>query len=605
MHPVIERVTQRIEERSAADRQRYLEHMAAARSKGPHRGALSCGNLAHGFAACGKEDKGELRSLTKANIGIVTAYNDMLSAHQPYHDYPDKLKAAIREVGSVAQVAGGVPAMCDGVTQGQPGMELSLISRDVIAMATAVSLSHNMFDGGLMLGICDKIVPGLLIAALRFGHLPFVFVPAGPMPSGITNKEKARVRELYAEGKVSKDDLLEAEAASYHSPGTCTFYGTANSNQLVVEIMGLQLPGSSFVNPGSELREALTRVAGQQVTRITDLGADYTPISEIVTAKSIVNGLVGLLATGGSTNHTMHLIAIARAAGYRIDWDDFAEISSVTPLVTRIYPNGDADINHFQRAGGMAFLVRTLLDAGLLHEDVKTVAGPGLRRYTQKPELENGKVVWRDGPTESHDTDVLRGADAPFSSHGGLAVLAGNLGRAVMKTSAIPEGTEMITAPAVVMSSQHELEQRFKAGELNRDCVVVVRFQGPQAIGMPELHKLTPPLGVLQKRGYKVALVTDGRMSGASGKVPAAIHVTPEAVDGGVIGKIQDGDLVRLDALNGTLDVLVESDELAQRPQATLDLSDSHQGMGRELFGVFRANYSGAEEGACVLFSDQ
>ncbi|RUO55556.1 phosphogluconate dehydratase [Pseudidiomarina homiensis] len=605
MHPVIERVTQRIEERSAADRQRYLEHMAAARSKGPHRGALSCGNLAHGFAACGKEDKGELRSLTKANIGIVTAYNDMLSAHQPYHDYPDKLKAAIREVGSVAQVAGGVPAMCDGVTQGQPGMELSLISRDVIAMATAVSLSHNMFDGGLMLGICDKIVPGLLIAALRFGHLPFVFVPAGPMPSGITNKEKARVRELYAEGKVSKDDLLEAEAASYHSPGTCTFYGTANSNQLVVEIMGLQLPGSSFVNPGSELREALTRIAGQQVTRITDLGTDYTPISEIVTAKSIVNGLVGLLATGGSTNHTMHLIAIARAAGYRIDWDDFAEISSVTPLVTRIYPNGDADINHFQRAGGMAFLVRTLLDAGLLHEDVKTVAGPGLRRYTQKPELENGKVVWRDGPTESHDTDVLRGAEAPFSSHGGLAVLAGNLGRAVMKTSAIPEGTEMITAPAVVMSSQHELEQRFKAGELNRDCVVVVRFQGPQAIGMPELHKLTPPLGVLQKRGYKVALVTDGRMSGASGKVPAAIHVTPEAVDGGVIGKIQDGDLVRLDALNGTLDVLVDRDELAQRPQATLDLSDSHQGMGRELFGVFRANYSGAEEGACVLFSDQ
>lgn len=604
MHPVIERVTQRIEERSAADRQQYLEHMAAARHKGPHRGALSCGNLAHGFAACGKDDKGELRSLTKANIGIVTAYNDMLSAHQPYHDYPDRLKAAIREVGSVAQVAGGVPAMCDGVTQGQPGMELSLISRDVIAMATAVSLSHNMFDGGLMLGICDKIVPGLLLAALRFGHLPFVFVPAGPMPSGITNKEKARVRELYAEGKVSKDDLLEAEAASYHSPGTCTFYGTANSNQLVVEIMGLQLPGSSFVHPGSELREALTRVAAQQVTRITDLGTDYTPISEIVTAKSIVNGLVGLLATGGSTNHTMHLIAVARAAGYRIDWDDFAEISSVTPLVTRIYPNGDADINHFQRAGGMAFLVRTLLDAGLLHEDVKTVAGDGLRRYTQKPVLENGKVVWRDGPTASLDTDVLRGADAPFSNHGGLSVLSGNLGRAVMKTSAIPEGTEIITAPAVVMSSQHELERRFKAGELDRDCVVVVRFQGPKAIGMPELHKLTPPLGVLQKRGYKVALVTDGRMSGASGKVPAAIHVTPEAVDGGVIGKIQDGDLVRLDALSGTLDVLVESEELAQRAQATLDLSDSHQGMGRELFGVFRANYSGAEEGACVLFSD-
>ncbi|RUO62232.1 phosphogluconate dehydratase [Pseudidiomarina insulisalsae] len=605
MHPVIERVTQRIEERSAADRLHYLEQMAAARRRGPHRGALSCGNLAHGFAACGKGEKGELRSLIKANIGIVTAYNDMLSAHQPYHDYPQKLKQAIREVGSVAQVAGGVPAMCDGVTQGQPGMELSLISRDVIAMATAVSLSHNMFDGGLMLGICDKIVPGLLLAALRFGHLPFVFVPAGPMPSGISNKEKARVRELYAEGKVSKDDLLEAEAASYHSPGTCTFYGTANSNQLVIEMMGLQLPGSSFVNPGSGLREELTRVAAQQVTRITDLGTDYTPISDIVTAKSIVNGLVGLLATAGSTNHTMHLVAVARAAGYRVNWDDFAELSSATPLVTRLYPNGEADINAFQRAGGMAFLIRTLLDAGLLHEDVKTVAGPGLHRYTQKPELEEGKVVWREGPTESLDTSVLRSAQKPFSDHGGLTVLKGNLGRAVMKTSAIPEDREIITAPAVVLTSQHELHQRFEAGELDRDCVVVVRFQGPKAIGMPELHKLTPPLSVLQKRGYKVALVTDGRMSGASGDVPAAIHVTPEAVAGGLIGKIQDGDLVRLDALGGTLDVLVESDELAQRPQATFDLSDSHQGMGREMFGAFRANFSGAEEGACVLFTDQ
>ncbi|MCC5854058.1 MAG: phosphogluconate dehydratase [Idiomarina sp.] len=604
MHPVIEKVTQRIEERSKAERQAYEQRMAKARREGPHRGALSCGNLAHGFAACDKLEKGQLRSLTKANIGIVTSYNDMLSAHQPYHNYPEQLKQAIRDVGSVAQVAGGVPAMCDGVTQGQPGMELSLLSRDVIAMAAAVGLSHNMFDGGLMLGICDKIVPGLLIAALSFGHLPFIFVPAGPMPSGITNKEKARVRELYAEGKVSKAELLDAEAASYHSAGTCTFYGTANSNQLVVEIMGLQLPGSSFVNPGSVLRDELTRVAGQQVTRLTDLGTEYTPISEIVTAKSIVNGLVGLIATGGSTNHTMHLIAVARAAGYDIDWNDFAELSSVTPLITRIYPNGDADINHFQRAGGMAYLVRTLLDAGLLHEDVKTVAGQGLRRYTQRPELEGDRVVWRDGPTESLDTDVLRSADQPFSSHGGLAVLSGNLGRAVMKTSAIPEGTETITAPAVVFASQHELDRAFRAGELDRDCVVVVRFQGPKAIGMPELHKLTPPLGVLQKRGYKVALVTDGRMSGASGKVPAAIHLTPEAVDGGLIGKIQDGDLITVDAINGKLDVLLNAEELAQRPLASHDLTDSHSGMGRELFAALRNQLSGAESGACAFFND-
>ncbi|RUO20875.1 phosphogluconate dehydratase [Aliidiomarina iranensis] len=605
MHNVIQEVTQRIEARSAEERKKYLARMEKARHKGPHRGALSCGNLAHGFAACGQSDKSNLRSLTQANIGIVTAYNDMLSAHQPYADYPEKLKQAIREVGSVAQVAGGVPAMCDGVTQGQPGMELSLISRDVIAMGAAVGLSHNMFDGGLMLGICDKIVPGLLIAALSFGHLPFVFVPAGPMPSGITNKEKARVRELYAEGKVSKAELLDAEAASYHSAGTCTFYGTANSNQLVVEMMGLQLPGSSFVHPGTPLREALTRVAGQQVTRITELGSEYTPIADIVTAKSIVNGIVGLLATGGSTNHTMHLVAVARAAGYLVNWDDFADLSAVTPLVTRIYPNGDADINHFQRAGGMAFLVRTLLDAGLLHEDVKTVAGDGLARYTKRPELENDKVVWRDAPAESLDESVLRNAQQPFSSHGGLAVLSGNLGRAVMKTSAVPEGAESITAPAVIFSSQHELDRAFQAGELDKDCVVVVRFQGPKAIGMPELHKLTPPLGVLQKRGFKVALVTDGRMSGASGKVPAAIHVTPEAVDGGLIAKIQEGDLVKLDAENGILEVLVAQHELDKRQPASIDLTDSHEGMGREMFAALRSNLSGAESGACSLFQNE
>lgn len=602
VHATIAAVTERIEARSQALRADYLERMAQARRQGPHRGALSCGNLAHGFAACGQPDKGGLRSLTKANIAIVTAYNDMLSAHQPYHDYPDRIKQAVRAVGSVAQVAGGVPAMCDGVTQGQPGMELSLISRDVIAMATAVSLSHNMFDGGLMLGICDKIVPGQLIGALSFGHLPFIFVPAGPMPSGISNKEKARVRELYAEGKATKEQLLEAEAASYHSAGTCTFYGTANSNQLVVEIMGLHLPGASFVNPGTELRDELTRVAAQQITRITDLGTDYRPIGQIVNAKSLVNGIVGLLATGGSTNHTMHLVAIARAAGYIIDWNDFAELSSVTPSLTRIYPNGDADINYFQRAGGMAYLIRSLLDAGLLHEDVDTVVGHGLRRYTEQPQLRDGKVVWQPGPEQSMDTDVLRGAEAPFSHHGGLALVQGNLGRAVLKTSALPAGVGAVTAPAVVLSSQHELDAAFQAGELDRDCVVVVRFQGPKAIGMPELHKLTPPLGVLQQRGFKVALVTDGRMSGASGKVPAAIHVTPEALDGGLLAKVQNGDLIRVDADAGVLELLVDAAELATRSAATIDLTSSHYGMGRELFGGFRLQLSGAEQGACALF---
>ncbi len=602
VHPTIAAVTARIEARSAPLRADYLQRMDQARRQGPHRGALSCGNLAHGFAACGQSDKGELRSLTKANIGIVTAYNDMLSAHQPYHDYPEGIKQAVRAVGSVAQVAGGVPAMCDGVTQGQPGMELSLISRDVIAMATAVSLSHNMFDGGLMLGICDKIVPGLLIGALSFGHLPFIFVPAGPMPSGISNKEKARVRELYAEGKATKEQLLEAEAASYHSAGTCTFYGTANSNQLVVEIMGLHLPGASFVNPDTELRDELTRVAAQQITRITDLGTDYRPIGQLVNAKSLVNGIVGLLATGGSTNHTMHLVAIARAAGYLIDWNDFAELSQVTPALTRIYPNGEADINHFQRAGGMAYLMATLLDAGLLHEDVDTVVGYGLRRYTEQPQLQHGKVVWRPGPQQSADTDVLRSAEQPFSHHGGLALVQGNLGRAVLKTSALPAGVGAVTAPAVVFSSQHELDAAFQAGQLDRDCVVVVRFQGPKAIGMPELHKLTPPLGVLQQRGYKVALVTDGRMSGASGKVPAAIHVTPEALDGGLLAKVQDGDLIRVDGDAGVLELLVDAAELAARSPATCDLTTSHYGLGRELFGAFRLQLNGAEQGACALF---
>ena len=605
MDPVIQKVTDRIIARSQKSRAIYLQRLEQARLKGPHRGVLSCGNLAHGFAACNKQDKADLRSLTKANIGIVSSYNDMLSAHQPYEHYPAIIKQAVSEVGSVAQFAGGVPAMCDGVTQGQPGMELSLLSRDIIAMSAAVGLSHNMFDGGLMLGICDKIVPGLFMAALSFGHLPFVFVPAGPMPSGIPNKEKARVRQLYAEGKVGKEELLAAESASYHSAGTCTFYGTANSNQLVVEIMGLHLPGSSFVNPGTPLRDELTKAAARQVTRLTDLGTDYLPIGKLVDAKAIVNGIVGLLATGGSTNHTMHLIAMARAAGYIVNWDDFAELSAATPLLTRIYPNGQADINHFQHAGGMALLIRELLDAGLLHEDVQTVAGPGLRRYTQQPVLQDGKLVWVDAPAESLDKDVLTSVSKPFKSHGGLEVLSGNIGRGVIKTSALREGTEVVKAPAVVFSSQHELEAAFKAGELNKDCIVVVRFQGPKACGMPELHKLTPPLGVLQDRGFKVALVTDGRMSGASGKVPAAIHVTPEAIDGGNIARIKTGDMMLVDGLTGKLEVLVSEAELAQRELATLDMSQSYYGMGREMFGALRTQLTGAEQGACSLFTTE
>ena len=563
---------------------------------------LSCGNLAHGFAACNQQDKGDLRSLTKANIGIVSSYNDMLSAHQPYEQYPALIKQAVSEVGSVAQFAGGVPAMCDGVTQGQPGMELSLLSRDIIAMSAAVGLSHNMFDGGLMLGICDKIVPGLFMAAMSFGHLPFVFVPAGPMPSGIPNKEKARVRQLYAEGKVGKEELLAAESASYHSAGTCTFYGTANSNQLVVEIMGLHLPGASFVNPGTQLRDELTKAAARQVTRLTDLGTDYLPAGKMIDAKSVVNGIVGLLATGGSTNHTMHLIAMARSAGFIVNWDDFAELSAATPLLTRIYPNGQADINHFQHAGGMALLIRELLDAGLLHEDVQTVAGPGLRRYTQQPVIQDNKLVWIDAPEQSLDPDVLATVKKPFKAHGGLEVLSGNVGRSVIKTSALREGTEVVKAPAVVFSSQHELDAAFKAGELNKDCIVVVRFQGPKACGMPELHKLTPPLGVLQDRGYKVALVTDGRMSGASGKVPAAIHVTPEAIDGGNIARIKTGDMMLVDGLTGKLEVLVPEAEFAARELATQDMAESYYGMGREMFGALRGQLTGAEQGACSLF---
>ncbi|ODR87269.1 phosphogluconate dehydratase [Shewanella xiamenensis] len=598
MHSVVQSVTDRIIARSKASREAYLAALNDARNHGVHRSSLSCGNLAHGFAACNPDDKNALRQLTKANIGIITAFNDMLSAHQPYETYPDLLKKACQEVGSVAQVAGGVPAMCDGVTQGQPGMELSLLSREVIAMATAVGLSHNMFDGALLLGICDKIVPGLLIGALSFGHLPMLFVPAGPMKSGIPNKEKARIRQQFAQGKVDRAQLLEAEAQSYHSAGTCTFYGTANSNQLMLEVMGLQLPGSSFVNPDDPLREALNKMAAKQVCRLTELGTQYTPIGEVVNEKSIVNGIVALLATGGSTNLTMHIVAAARAAGIIVNWDDFSELSDAVPLLARVYPNGHADINHFHAAGGMAFLIKELLDAGLLHEDVNTVAGFGLRRYTQEPKLLDGELRWVDGPTVSLDTEVLTSVATPFQNNGGLKLLKGNLGRAVIKVSAVQPQHRVVEAPSVVIDDQNKLDALFKSGALDRDCVVVVKGQGPKANGMPELHKLTPLLGSLQDKGFKVALMTDGRMSGASGKVPAAIHLTPEAIDGGLIAKVQDGDLIRVDALTGELSLLVSDTVLAARTAAEIDLRHSRYGMGRELFGALRSNLSSPETGA-------
>ncbi|MFQ3249873.1 phosphogluconate dehydratase [Glaciecola sp.] len=605
MNPIIEEVTQRIIERSKETRKAYLDKIERARKQGPLRGALSCGNLAHGFAACNTEDKSDLRSMIKANVAIISSYNDMLSAHQPYETYPQKIKQAIKEVGSVAQFAGGVPAMCDGVTQGNAGMELSLMSRDNIAMGAGIALSHNMFDATIMLGICDKIVPGLLLGGLSFGHLPTVFVPAGPMPSGLPNKEKARVRQAYAEGKVGRDELLEAESQSYHSAGTCTFYGTANSNQLVVEVMGLHLPGASFVNPGTPLRDALTKAASVQATRLTDLGDNYMPIGHIVDAKAMVNGIVALLATGGSTNHTMHLVAVARAAGLIINWDDFSDLSKATPLLTRIYPNGSADINHFTAAGGMSLLFKQLLDVGLLHNDVNTICGRGLEQYTKEPVLRDGELSWVDGPKESLDKTVLATVAEPFKPDGGLSVLEGNIGRAVMKTSALRDPNCYIKAPAVVFEDQYALDKAFNDGDLNKDCIVVVRFQGPAAIGMPELHRLTPPLGVLQDKGFKVALVTDGRMSGASGKVPAAIHLTPEAYKGGLIAKIKDGDIIELDTSSGQFTLHVDDAELASREFAKADLSSSHVGMGREMFGGMRASLTGAEQGACSLFFEQ
>ncbi|GAB3292029.1 phosphogluconate dehydratase [Parahaliea aestuarii] len=594
-------ITARIIERSANSRRAYLARMAEMRGKGPLRGGLPCSNLAHGFAACGEGDKQSLKLTEAANIGIVNAYNDMLSAHQPLGEFPDQIKRAAHAVGCTAQVAGGVPAMCDGVTQGTAGMELSLFSRDIIAGATAIALSHNMFDGALCLGVCDKIVPGLLIGALSFGHLPVIFVPAGPMTSGLSNKDKAAVRQLFAEGKVGRDKLLEAESQAYHGQGTCTFYGTANSNQMLLEAMGLHVPGAAFENPGTELREHLTNAATERLCKITALGSEYTPMAEVVDEKCIVNAIAALLATGGSTNHAIHWIAVARNAGIIIDWQDFSELSSIVPLIARVYPNGSADVNHFHAAGGSAFVIRTLLDAGLMHEDVNTVWGKGLRHYTREPRLLDGRLSHVDGVQESADPDVLRPASEPFQPEGGLRLLDGNLGRAVIKVSAVEEEHRVVEAPVRIFTEQDDLRIAFEAGELDRDIIAVVRFQGPRANGMPELHKLTPFLGVLQDRGHKVALVTDGRMSGASGKVPAAIHLTPEALAGGPIGKLLDGDVVRLDAAAGTLEALVPADEWAQRRHAPRPSHHSDYGTGRELFGFMRDAVNDAESGATVF----
>ena len=594
-------ITNRIIERSKPSRQSYLEGIEQAATKGPRRMALACGNLAHGFAASSKDDKKELSANKAGNLAIITSFNDMLSAHQPFEKFPDIIKRAAHQAGGVAQVAAGVPAMCDGVTQGQPGMELSLFSRDVIAMATAIGLSHNMFDAAVYLGVCDKIVPGLLIGALTFGHLPAVFIPAGPMTSGLANDEKVRIRQLYAEGKIGRDELLEAESKSYHSPGTCTFYGTANSNQMLMEIMGLHLPGSSFVNPGTSMRDALTGEATKRALAITALGNNYIPVGKMIDERSLVNGVIGLHATGGSTNHTLHLVAIARAAGIILRWDDIAELSECIPLIARVYPNGLADVNHFHAAGGMGYLIGQLLDHGLLHEDVATIMGKGLRQYQNEPKLNGeGKISWQDGARTSGNKNILATVENPFSKNGGLKMLNGNLGKAVIKTSAVKPKHYIVEAPAKVFDSQSAMIAAFQAGDLDTDFIAVLRFQGPKANGMPELHKLTPALGVLQDRGFKVALLTDGRMSGASGKVPAAIHLTPEAVDDGPIAKLQDGDLIRLDASHGMLSVLVGADEWQSRSAAICSSIEQNKGFGQELFSSFRANVGPASEGASI-----
>ena len=601
IHPVVDKVTERIRMRSQDSRASYLRKIENLRKSGPQRGFVSCSNLAHSFAACAVKEKSDLSGTQKPNIAIVSAYNDMLSAHQPFEHFPNIIKAAVQDAGGVAQFAGGTPAMCDGVTQGQAGMELSLFSRDVIAMSTAIALSHNVFDGVLCLGVCDKIVPGLLIGSLSFGHLPTIFVPAGPMPSGLPNQEKAEVRERYAAGKTSRRELLEAEAKSYHSPGTCTFYGTANSNQLLMEVMGLHLPGASFLNPGTEIRNAVTRAAARRITELTHLTDNYTPLSDIIDEPALVNAMVGLLTSGGSTNHTIHLVAIADAAGIKLNWDDFAELSTVVPLLARIYPNGNADVNHFHAAGGIAFLIKELLDAGLLHEDVTTIAGKGLSGYTREPFLEDNKLTWKDSAGESLDKQILRPVSSPFSNEGGLRVLSGNLGRAIVKVSAVSPDYWTIEAPAEVFLSQDEFIHAYQAGKLEKDFIAVIKYQGPKANGMPELHKLSPMLGVLQAKGFKVALLTDGRMSGASGKVLAAIQVTPEAADDGPLAKIQTGDLIGIDATQGSLNLKSGSELLTQRNIPQYDKSMSHSGVGRELFACFRANINSAEQGASIF----
>ena len=596
-------VTQRIIERSVSLRADYMRQIADDYSNRPERGKLSCGNLAHGFAACGDGDKNSLRLMEAGNMAIITAYNDMLSAHQPYAVYPDKLKQAMRDIGCTAQVAGGVPAMCDGVTQGQDGMELSLLSRDLIAQCTAMSLSHQMFDGVLALGICDKIVPGLLMGVLTFGYLPAMFIPAGPMETGLPNKEKIRIRQLFAEGKLGRDELLRAESDSYHSAGTCTFYGTANSNQVVLEAMGLQLPGSSFVNPENPMRDKLTTEAAYQLARITALGSDYRPIGEIIDERAIVNGTVALLASGGSTNHSMHLVAIARAAGIILNWDDISDLSAAVPLLARVYPNGEADVNHFHAAGGTSCLFRQLLRGGFMHGDARTSWGKSFADFTQESFLDDDQVVWRESPEVPLDLNVLTTVDQPFSTEGGLRLLKGNLGRGVIKVSAVAPEHQIVEAPAIVIDGQDQLQPLFEAGALDRDCVVVVRYQGPQALGMPELHKLTPFLGTLQDRGFKVALVTDGRMSGASGKVPAAIHLVPEAACGGLLAKIQDGDVIRVNAVTGELKFMGDWAEINAR-EAAVQPRDGERGCGRELFAVNRKNISNAERGASYLFGE-
>jgi phosphogluconate dehydratase len=600
LHPRLDEITERIRQRSAESRRAYLQGIESAHRDGPSRTRLSCGNLAHGFAASGKTDKARLRADVVANLGIINAYNDMLSAHQPFEHYPEIVRQAARELGATAQVAGGVPAMCDGVTQGRPGMELSLFSRDNIAQATAISLSHDMFDAALYLGVCDKIVPGLLIGALAFGHLPAMFVPAGPMTPGIPNKQKAEVRERYAAGQASREELLEVEAASYHAPGTCTFYGTANSNQVLLEAMGLQLPGTSFVNPGTLLRDALTRASTERVLRITALGGDYRPIGRLVDERAVVNAMVALMATGGSTNHTIHWIAVARAAGILLTWDDMDELSAIVPLLARVYPNGDADVNRFAAAGGTQFVFRELIEAGLMHADVPTVVPGGMRAYCDEPRLSEGRLDYTPGVAASADPEVVRPVSAPFDLQGGLRLLRGNLGRSLMKVSAVKSEYHRIEAPAVVLDDPRALNKLHAAGVLPHDFIAVVRYQGPRANGMPELHSLAPLLGLLQNQGRRVALVTDGRLSGASGKIPAAIHLTPEAARGGPIGKLREGDMIRLDARAGTLEVLVAAEEWESRGHAPNTAVSAHD-LGRNLFAWNRNLVTPADQGALSI----